>query len=91
MSNSLDIWVGIHQPFLRTRFVFFSRLCKIERNVTSDWLNRMVYGNQKSCYFQMLLNKFIQKELAKNLTWGIEVKIIENASVPFIEGAKVRN
>ena len=34
--------VCIHQPFSRTFFVFFSKVCKLECNTTSDWLNRMV-------------------------------------------------
>ena len=35
-------WARIHQPFSRTVFVFFSKICKFECNTTSDWLNRMV-------------------------------------------------
>ena len=34
--------VFIHQPFSRIFFVFFSKICKLECNTTSDWLNRMV-------------------------------------------------
>ena len=34
--------VRIHQPFSRTLFVFFSKICKLECNTTSDWLNRVV-------------------------------------------------
>ena len=35
-------WVRIHHTSSRTFFVFFSKICKFERNTTSDWLNRMV-------------------------------------------------
>ena len=34
--------VRIHQPFSRTFFVFFSKICKFEYKTTDDWLNRMV-------------------------------------------------
>ena len=35
-------WVRVHQPFTRTFFVFFCKICKFECKTTSDWLNRMV-------------------------------------------------
>ena len=41
--------IHIHQPFSRTFFVFFSKICKFECDTTFDWINRM-------CYIQMLLN-----------------------------------
>ena len=52
------IRVRIHQPFSRTFFVFFSKICKFECDTASDWLNRMVYGlaNRNLCYIQILLN-----------------------------------
>ena len=37
-----DNRVHIHQKFSKTFFVFFSKICKLECNTTSDWLNRMV-------------------------------------------------
>ena len=47
----------IHQPFSRTFFVLFSRVCKFECNTTSGWLNRQSgLANQKLCYIQMVLN-----------------------------------
>ena len=41
-QNSGYSWVRIHVPFSRTFCVFFSEICKLECNTTSDWLNRMV-------------------------------------------------
>ena len=32
----------IHQPFSRTFFVFFSKICKFNCNTTSDWLKHWV-------------------------------------------------
>ena len=34
----MKIWGRIHQPFSRTFFVFFSKICKFECKTTSDWL-----------------------------------------------------
>ena len=34
--------VCIHQPFSRTFFIFFSKICKLECNTTSDWQNHML-------------------------------------------------
>ena len=36
----------VHQPFLRTFFVVFSRICKLECNTTSDLPNRTVWFGQ---------------------------------------------
>ena len=40
--RKLAISVRIHQTFLRTVFVFFAKICRLECNTTSDWLNRTV-------------------------------------------------
>ena len=49
------IRVRIHQPFLRTFFFFFSKICKLKCNTTSDWLNHMVCQSELF-YIQMLLD-----------------------------------
>ena len=54
------------KPFSRKFFVFFSKICKLECNTTSDWLNHN-YGltNQKLHYIQMLLNNEKLEEYGK--------------------------
>ena len=43
ITTNCAIVVRISLPFLRTSFVYFTKnLYKFERNITSDWLNRMV-------------------------------------------------
>ena len=32
------------------------RFCKFKSNITSDWLNQMIFACQKLCYFKMCLN-----------------------------------
>ena len=45
------IRVCIYQQLSRTFFVFFSKICKLECNTTSDWLNRMVKSIRSSVTF----------------------------------------
>ena len=55
---AVNLRLRIHQPFSRTFFVFFSKICQFECNTT--WFSQSKpYGlaNQKLCYIQMLLNK----------------------------------
>ena len=45
------ILVLIHQPFSRTSFVFFSKICKFEYNTPSDWpIGRFVIYLNASLY-----------------------------------------
>ena len=65
---------------------FFSKIYKLKRNTTSDWLNRMVY---KSCYIQMLLN--IEKKNLNKRAKTILNQSVEDAGVAFVKGANKRN
>ena len=53
-NKCTENWVRIHQPFSRTFFVCFSKICKFECNTTSDWINRTVYPIRSCVTFKCL-------------------------------------